>query len=287
MTTVSGDAGSSTVNAVNVPDGEERGQPSARGLVLVIEDEAPIAEVERLYLSREGFGVHVERTALAGLAAARRLRPVAILLDVGLPPDGAPPDGATPDETRLDGTDVCRSLREEGDWTPVLFVTARDDEAERIRGLELGADDYITKPFSPRELVARLRTVLRRSEGPTEAGCVVLGPVRVDVDSRRVRIDGDEASADVPLTATEFDLLVFLARRPGRVISREELLSSVWGYSAAGGTRTVDVHIAQLRGKLSAGLGARLGPEADLIRTVRGIGYAAGVPGPAATTDES
>jgi len=287
VTTVSGDAGSSTVNAVNVPDGEERGQPSARGLVLVIEDEAPIAEVERLYLSREGFGVHVERTALAGLAAARRLRPVAILLDVGLPPDGAPPDGATPDETRLDGTDVCRSLREEGDWTPVLFVTARDDEAERIRGLELGADDYITKPFSPRELVARLRTVLRRSEGPTEAGCVVLGPVRVDVDSRRVRIDGDEASADVPLTATEFDLLVFLARRPGRVISREELLSSVWGYSAAGGTRTVDVHIAQLRGKLSAGLGARLGPEADLIRTVRGIGYAAGVPGPAATTDES
>ncbi len=292
MTTVSGDAGLSTVNAVNVPDGEERGQPSARGLVLVIEDEAPIAEVERLYLSREGFGVHVERTALAGLAAARRLRPVAILLDVGLPPDGAPPDGAppdgaTPDETRLDGTDVCRSLREEGDWTPVLFVTARDDEVERIRGLELGADDYITKPFSPRELVARLRTVLRRSEGPTEAGCVVLGPVRVDLDSRRVRIDGDEASADVPLTATEFDLLVFLARRPGRVISREELLSSVWGYSAAGGTRTVDVHIAQLRGKLSAGLGARLGPEADLIRTVRGIGYAAGVPGPAATIDES
>ncbi len=287
MTTVSGDAGSSTVNAVNVPDGEERGQSSARGLVLVIEDEAPIAEVERLYLSREGFGVHVERTASAGLAAARRLRPVAILLDVGLPSDGAPLDGATPDETRLDGTDVCRSLREEGDWTPVLFVTARDDEAERIRGLELGADDYITKPFSPRELVARLRTVLRRSEGPTEAGCVVLGPVRVDLDSRRVRIDGDEASADVPLTATEFDLLVFLARRPGRVISREELLSSVWGYSAAGGTRTVDVHIAQLRGKLSAGLGARLGPEADLIRTVRGIGYAAGVPGPAATTDES
>ena len=287
MTTVSGDAGSSTVNAVNVPDGEERGQSSARGLVLVIEDEAPIAEVERLYLSREGFGVHVERTASAGLAAARRLRPVAILLDVGLPSDGAPLDGATPDETRLDGTDVCRSLREEGDWTPVLFVTARDDEAERIRGLELGADDYITKPFSPRELVARLRTVLRRSEGPTEAGCVVLGPVRVDLDSRRVRIDGDEASADVPLTATEFDLLVFLARRPGRVISREELLSSVWGYSAAGGTRTVDVHIAQLRGKLSAGLGARLGPEADLIRTVRGIGYAAGVPGPAATIDES
>jgi len=287
VTTVSGDAGSSTVNAVNVPDGEERGQSSARGLVLVIEDEAPIAEVERLYLSREGFGVHVERTASAGLAAARRLRPVAILLDVGLPSDGAPLDGATPDETRLDGTDVCRSLREEGDWTPVLFVTARDDEAERIRGLELGADDYITKPFSPRELVARLRTVLRRSEGPTEAGCVVLGPVRVDLDSRRVRIDGDEASADVPLTATEFDLLVFLARRPGRVISREELLSSVWGYSAAGGTRTVDVHIAQLRGKLSAGLGARLGPEADLIRTVRGIGYAAGVPGPAATTDES
>ena len=124
----------------------------SKGLVLVVEDEVHISDLVRLYLRREGFGVHVESDGKAGLAAARSLRPVAIVLDVGLP--------------TLDGTEVCRALRADGNWTPVLFVTARDDEVDRIVGLELGADDYVTKPFSPRELVARVKTVLRRAAGP-------------------------------------------------------------------------------------------------------------------------
>jgi DNA-binding response OmpR family regulator len=227
----------------------EAAAPPARGLVLVIEDEAAIADLVRLYLAREGFGVHVERDGSAGLAAARTLRPVAVVLDVGLP--------------GMDGTEVCRQLRADGDWTPVLFVTARDDEVDRILGLELGADDYVTKPFSPRELVARLRAVLRRTAGaPTEGRTYTVGQVTVDPGRRRVTA-GD---AEIPLTATEFELLLHLVRRPGRVFSREQLLSQVWGYEAAAGTRTVDVHVAQLRGKLG---------EASPIRTVRGVGYAA------------
>ena len=224
---------------------------SAKGLVLVVEDEAAIADLVRLYLTREGFGVHVERDGASGLAAARRMRPVAIVLDVGLP--------------EMEGTEVCRLLRASGDWTPVLFVTARDDEVDRILGLELGADDYITKPFSPRELVARVRSVLRRSQGDVAQPSLRLGPLVLDQDARRVTRDG--SPDEIALTATEFDLLAFLIRRPGRVFSREQLLSEVWGYNAAAGTRTVDVHIAQVRGKLGA--------AADLIRTVRGVGYAA------------
>src|SRR4051795_12221880 len=157
-----------------------------KGLVLVVEDERSIADLEKLYLSREGFGVHVEVDGRAALAAARRLRPVAIVLDVGLP--------------EMDGTEVCRRLRAEGDWTPVLFVTARDDEVDRILGLELGADDYVTKPFSPRELVARVRTVLRRSRGEAGRPPLRLGPLLLDPDGRRVSTaDG----AEIPLTATE------------------------------------------------------------------------------------
>ncbi len=221
----------------------------SKGLVLVVEDERAIADLVRLYLAREGFGVHVESDGLAGLAAARRLHPVAIVLDVGLP--------------SLDGTELCRRLRADDDWTPVLFVTARDDEIDRVLGLELGADDYVTKPFSPRELVARVKTVLRRTR-PAERGGppLVLGAVSLDPDRRRAWVEGSE----VDLTTTEFDLLAFLLRRPGRVYAREHLLSEVWGYAAAAGTRTVDVHVAQLR--------AKLGP-ASPIRTVRGVGYSA------------
>ena len=228
---------------------EPSGNGSSRGLVLVVEDERPIADLLRLYLSRDGFGVQIEIDGRSGLAAARSLHPVAIVLDVGLP--------------GMDGTEVCRRLRADGDWTPVLFVTARDDEIDRILGLELGADDYVTKPFSPREIVARVRSVLRRASGtvpadqPLAVGAVVLDPAR-----RRVMADG----AEVALTTTEFDLLAHLLRRPGRVYPREQLLSEVWGYAAAAGTRTVDVHIAQLRSKLG---------EASPIRTVRGVGYAA------------
>jgi len=223
-------------------------EAKAKGLVLVVEDEKPISDLIRLYLSREGFGVHVEADGEIGLAAARTLRPVAIILDVGLP--------------GIDGTEVCRRLRAEGDWTPILFVTARDDEVDRVLGLEMGADDYVTKPFSPRELVARVRTVLRR--GPVEpenSGLLVAGGVVVDPSTRRVEVNGE----DVVFTAMEFDLLAYLMKTPGRVFSREQLLSQVWGYGAAVGTRTVDVHVAQVRGKLG---------DASPIRTVRGVGYA-------------
>jgi two-component system OmpR family response regulator len=226
-------------------------EPSTgRGLVLVVEDEKPIADLVRLYLTRDGFGVHVEHDGAAGLAAARKLRPVACVLDIALP--------------GMDGTELCRRLREGDDWTPVLFLTARDDEVDRILGLELGADDYVTKPFSPRELVARVKAVLRRTTGtPDTARTLTLGPVTVDHSRRVVTCAG----APVSLTPTEFDLLAHLVARPGRVFSREELLASVWGYAAHAGTRTVDVHVAQVRGKL--------GSSAGLIRTVRGVGYTA------------
>jgi DNA-binding response OmpR family regulator len=228
------------------------GSGAAKGLVLVVEDEKAIADLMRLYLSREGFGVHVESDGRAGLAAARRLHPVAIVLDVGLP--------------GLDGTELCRLLRAGGDWTPVLFVTARDDEVDRVLGLELGADDYVTKPFSPRELVARVKTVLRRAQGrPDDTPVLRVGRVLLDPGRRKAFVD----EAEVALTTTEFDLLAFLMRRPGRVYERDHLLSEVWGYAAAAGTRTVDVHVAQLRGKLG---------EASPIRTVRGVGYSAEAP---------
>jgi len=220
---------------------------AGRGLVLVVEDEQPIADLLRLYLTREGFGVQVAADGRAGLAAARAGHPIAIVLDIGLP--------------HLNGTEVCRMLRAEGNWTPVLFLTARDEEVDRVVGLELGADDYVTKPFSPREVVTRIKTVLRRVNGPAApeqtyvAGAVELDPARRTVYA---------AGRPVTLTATEFDLLAYLMRRPGRVMPREQLLAELWGYPA-GTTRTVDVHIAQLRAKLGA---------SSPIRTVRGVGYA-------------
>jgi DNA-binding response OmpR family regulator len=221
--------------------------PTARGLVLIVEDDAAIADVIRMNLVSAGYGVHIERDGPTGLTAVRRLKPAAMILDVGLP--------------GMDGVEVCRRMRAEHDWTPVLFVTARDDEVDRIVGLELGADDYVTKPFSPRELVARVGSVLRRSQGRTDAqSALVVGTVRVDLTEHRVLVEDDE----ITLTATEFDLLAFLMRRPGRVFSREQLISEVWGYPALDSNRTVDVHIAQLR--------AKLGP-ANPIRTVRGVGY--------------
>lgn len=229
--------------------GRVGGEAELRGLILVVEDEAAIADVLRLYLSRDGFRVAVETTGPAALEAARRLRPAAIVLDVGLP--------------GMDGTEVCRRLRADGDWTPILFCTARDDEIDRILGLEMGGDDYITKPFSPREVVARVKSVVRRaSMVSADDAPLTLGGVSVDLVTRRVTVNGEPVS----LTATEFDLLAHLMRDPGRVFSREQLLSEVWGYAAVVGTRTVDVHVAQVRAKLGA---------ADVIRTVRGVGYAA------------
>ena len=229
--------------------GQSSTPESARGVILVVEDEQAIADLLRLYLSREGFGVHVAADGEEALRAARTLHPAAIVLDVGLP--------------LIDGTEVCRQLRGEGNWTPVLFCTARDDEVDRILGLELGADDYITKPFSPRELVARVKAVLRRSVIAAQSEApLVMGQVRVDLVTRRV----DVAGSPVALTATEFDLLAHLLSQPSRVFSRDQLLSEVWGYAAVVGTRTVDVHIAQLRAKLG---------DSSPIRTVRGVGYSA------------
>ncbi len=217
-----------------------------RGLVVIVEDEPAIADVERLYLTQAGYGVHVERDGAAGLAAIRRLHPVAVVLDVGLP--------------TLDGIEICRALRAAEDWTPVIFVTARDDEVDRVLGLELGADDYLTKPFSPRELVARIKGMLRRADGPpTPAPLTVAGFV-LDPTRRSLTRDG----TPIALTATEFDLLAHLMASPGRVFGRGQLLASVWGQADYAGGRTVDVHVAQLRAKLG---------DANPIRTVRGIGY--------------
>jgi len=223
-----------------------------RGLVLVVEDEKPISDLLRLYLTREGFGVHAEFDGVGGLTAARTRHPVAIVLDVGLP--------------GMDGTEVCRQLRAEDNWVPVIFCTARDDEVDRVLGLELGADDYVTKPFSPREMVARVKSLVRRSRVSRSSNePVSVGAVSMDTSRRRVWV-GDEP---VDLTATEFDLLAHLVSEPGRVFSRDQLLAEVWGYAPVVGSRTVDVHVAQLR--------AKLGDDSP-IRTVRGVGYSAEVP---------
>jgi DNA-binding response OmpR family regulator len=220
---------------------------SERGLVLVVEDEKPISDLLRLYLQREGFGVHAEFDGAGGLTAARTRHPVAVILDVGLP--------------GMDGTEVCRTLRAEDNWVPVIFCTARDDEVDRVLGLELGADDYVTKPFSPREVVARVKSLVRRSAlSRRGTGPLHTGRITVDVTRRRVLIDDQE----VQLTATEFDLLSHLMSESGRVFSRDQLLAEVWGYASSVGTRTVDVHVAQLRAKLG---------DASPIRTVRGVGY--------------
>ena len=220
-------------------------------LILVVEDEPPIADVLRLYLDRAGYAVAVESDGVRGLAAVRERRPDAVILDVGLP--------------GMDGTEICRRMRAEDDWTPVLFCTARDDEVDRVLGLEMGGDDYITKPFSPREVVARVKVALRHAHAPDPGDVLVLGRVTLDRGARRVLVDGNE----VTLTATEFDLLAYLMRHPGRVITRDHLLEEVWGYASAVGTRTVDVHVAQVRAKLG---------DASPIRTVRGVGYSAESP---------
>lgn len=216
---------------------------------MLVEDEPAIADVQRRYFADAGYGVHVEREGTAALRRIRELRPVAIVLDIGIP--------------GMDGLTLCRMLRSEGDWTPIVFVTARDDEVDRILGIELGGDDYLTKPFSPRELVARVGGVLRRTERRGDAPPLRVGDVALDEQRHAVEVAG----APVDLTATEFALLAHLMREPARVFSREHLLSAVWGTAAYAGTRTVDVHVAQVRAKLG---------RMHAIRTVRGVGYGMG-----------
>ncbi len=220
------------------------------GTVVVIEDDNHIADLVELYLRREGFRVLVAREGEAGLELVRRERPRMIVLDVGLPGE-------------RDGFELCRVLRAEGSW-PVMFLTARDDEIDRVLGLELGADDYLTKPFSPRELVARVRAVLRRTERPAPVEPVVeIAGLSIDASRREVRL----GERPVTLTAREFDLLLFMSRHRGFVLSRQQLLDGAWGPTWYGDARTVDVHVAQLRRKL--------GDELPLS-TVRGVGYRLG-----------
>lgn len=219
-----------------------------KGLILVVEDEQSIFDTLKLRLRAEGFTVAHSRDGEDALRQVDALRPAAVVLDIGLP--------------KLEGTEVCRRMRAKGDWTPVLFLTARDEEYDRLHGLDLGADDYIVKTQGPREVAKRVAAVLRRTRGvPVDATELSLGPIVVDVDEHRVTCNGEE----VHLTVKEFDLLAMLISKPGRVFTREELMSHVWGEMPLGGNRTVDVHVAQLRGKFGDDLP---------LRTVRGVGYA-------------
>jgi DNA-binding response OmpR family regulator len=221
--------------------------------ILVVEDERTIAEAVAARLRAEGFEVTVAGDGPSAVYAARHVLPDAIVLDVMLP--------------GFDGLEVCRRIQAERP-VPVLMLTARDDETDLLVGLAVGADDYLTKPFSMRELTARVHALLRRAtrnaapaeEGPEPATMLRLGDLEINLAERRVLRAGVEAR----LTPTEFDLLVHLAGRPRAVLPRERLLADVWGWADASGTRTVDSHIKGLRRKLGA----------DLIRTVHGVGYA-------------
>ena len=217
--------------------------------IVVVEDEQSIASLVTLYLTNEGFRVtHVADGALA-LGEVERVKPDLVILDVTLP--------------GMDGVEICRRLRAAGDALPIMMLTARDSEVDRVLGLELGADDYVTKPFSPRELVARVKAVLRRSARATgeEPEILRVGDVTIDLARRSV----NAADGDVTLTAKEFDLLAFLAGNRGIVFSRERLLDRVWGYERPVDTRTVDSHVKSLRQKLGASGG--------IVMTVRGVGY--------------
>ena len=217
------------------------------GTVVVVEDDPHIADLVDLYLRRDGYRVLLAADAEKGLALFAREDPWIVILDVGLP-------GAK------DGFEVCREIRAKSS-VPVLFLTARDDEVDRILGLELGADDYLVKPFSPRELVARVRAILRRTrEAPPPQEVVTVENLEVDLRRREVRRAGEVVS----LTTREFDLLAFLANNIGLALSRQQLLDGVWGSDWYGDERTVDVHVAQLRKKLA--------PELPLA-TVWGVGY--------------
>ena len=221
-----------------------------RGLVVVLEDERAIAEMERLYLQQAGFGVHVAIDGQAGLADIRRLAPVAVIVDIGLP--------------GLDGVEVVRRLRADDDWVPVIFVTAHDSEVDRVVGLELGADDYVTKPFSPRELVARIGAVLRRVRPGLAGESLSYADLEMDTVGHKVRRSGEV----IQLGPTEFRLLKHFLEHPGWVFSRERLLDAVWGHGSDIEVRTVDVHIRRLRKAINEG------GRPDVIRTVRSAGYA-------------
>ena len=221
---------------------------SAQGtLVLLVEDEHSLGQLVRGYLQSSGYRVVWTTSGEDALVELQRHDVRMVVLDIGLP--------------GMDGFDVCRRIRARSS-VPIVMLTARDEEPDRVAGLEVGADDYVTKPFSPRELAARIKAVLRRTDGGPRLDVVELDGVRIERNGREVTVDG----AGVELTAKEFDLLAFLLEHQGVVFSRDQLLDRVWGMAYFGGTRTVDVHVAQLRRKLA---------RPELIRTVRGAGYKA------------
>lgn len=220
--------------------------------ILVIEDEESFADALSYMLTREGFQVDVASTGKEGLQRFDRGGIDLVLLDLMLP--------------ELPGTDVCRALRQRSD-VPIIMLTARDSETDKVVGLELGADDYVTKPFSSRELTARIRAVLRRRGEPPAAGhdsVLIGGPVRLDVDRHTVTVN--DAALSLPLK--EFDLLELLLRNSGRVLTREQIIDRIWGPNYVGDTKTLDVHVKRLRGKIEADPAA---PR--LLHTVRGLGY--------------
>jgi DNA-binding response OmpR family regulator len=217
----------------------------ARGTVVVVDDEPHIADLVGMYLEREGFRVLQAATGEAGLEAFRTHRPRLVVLDVGLPD--------------IDGLELCKRIRQSSQ-VPVIFLTARADEVDRVLGLELGGDDYVTKPFSASELVARVKAVLRRVDGPAAPEVIQAGRATIDAGRREVRVD----DTPIELTTKEFDLLRFLAERPGLALSRQQILDGAWGHDWFGDARTVDVHIAQVRKKLG---------DAVDITTVRSVGY--------------
>lgn len=226
--------------------------PSEQQPVLVVDDEVPLTAVVRSYLEREGFAVTVAHTGPDAVEHARNDEPVLIVLDIMLP--------------GFDGIEACRQIRQFSD-AYIIMLTARDEELDKVLGLSMGADDYLVKPFSPRELLARVRAMLRRprvSSGPTDEPAHVLGSLTVHGSSRSVTLDG----VDVELTRTEFDLLAALIAHPKAVFSRAQMIEAVWGPGWYGDEHVVDVHIAHVREKL----GDRAS-EPRFIRTVRGVGY--------------
>jgi DNA-binding response OmpR family regulator len=216
--------------------------------ILIVEDEANIASFVKLYLEKAGFAVERAATGLDGIARHRAHEPALILLDLNLPD--------------IDGLEVCRRIRATSQ-VPILMLTARDDDIDKIVGLEVGADDYVTKPFNPRELVARIKTILRRAAlpvAPPPRTVLTHGALRIDSGRREVTLDGSV----VQLAPKEFDLLYALMEHHGIVLTRDQLLERVWGYTFAGDTRTVDVHVRQLRRKIG---------DTCPVVTVWGVGY--------------
>lgn len=219
------------------------------GRILVIEDEPGIVELVKMYLENENYEVLSASDGLAGIEAWRKEKPDLLILDLTLPGMG--------------GLEICRTVRAESD-VPMIMLTARAEEADRLVGLELGADDYVTKPFSPRELVARVKAVLRRAGGGERRQTLSVGRLSIDVEGHKVTIAGKEAG----LTRTEFELLRVMAEHPGQVFSRAQLMEMVQGYSYEGYERNIDAHIKNLRQKVE-----KDPRKPGLIKTVFGVGY--------------